>query len=136
MRFSIVKKKPPKWIYKRAQELWGVDFYKGVVFAVNDKIYTNSDLSDDLLRHEYTHLHRQQEIGYKKWWKQYFEDQNFRLKEELIAYQNQYKWVLDNVTNIDAIHYYLVRMAEDLSGSMYGEIVDMPTAMKLIRQIE
>jgi len=116
---------PPQKIYKQAQKQFGkdnVDFKMGTVFTVNDTIYTKGKLSDDLYIHEITHIIQQTKMGWRKWWKKYFKDEQFRYEQELEAYRNQYRWVKNNIKDRNKQNDYLIFFAKMLSGKMYGGI--------------
>jgi len=102
------------------------------VFTYGDTIYSLGDLSYGLVAHEITHVFQQTKIGKKEWWKKYFSDGEFRLSQEVKAYQRQYQ-VYKNRNEVEAVH-HLHDMAEALSGSMYGLLVDYDTAVKLIKK--
>lgn len=125
---------PPKKIYDKAVEQFGVDFYNGIIFTVGDTIYSNQPLSYSLEAHEYTHVLQQTSIGYKKWWKQYFKNEEFRLIQETEAYRNQYKFIEKTTKDRNKRFKYLNQIAKELSSPMYGSIISYKEAIKLIKQ--
>lgn len=124
---------PPEGIYEKAKELWGVDFDKGTVFTYGDTIHAKSKMSEDLLRHELTHVKQQTEMGKEIWWDRYFTDKEFRTAQELEAYRAQYKWVLDNVKDRNTQAGYLYFFTRCLSGDMYGNVLKWNEASALIK---
>lgn len=93
MNYKISHLPPP--IYKQAKEKFGVDFYKRGVFTYGDTIYfAKGNLTPDIIVHEMKHMKQQVNVGGpENWWKKYFEDEEFRLSQEIEAYQAQYKEV-------------------------------------------
>ena len=120
MKFS--NELPPKEIYEQCVKQFGVSFYKGVIFTVDDTIYSENKLSDDLVEHESTHIKQQFKIGYKKWWDKYFKDEKFRYSQELEAYRNQYRYILTNEKSFKKKANKILNIVNSLSGKMYGNI--------------
>lgn len=87
----------------------------------------------DLLVHEQTHTIRQLEYGIEKWWDRYFEDDDFRLNEERLAYREQYKNFCRRVHNRDKRAAFAGLLARDLSQN-YALDIDRPKATKLITE--
>lgn len=131
---KIVNTPPPKHIYDKARELWGVDFNKGVIFTYGDTIHTKNDLSDELLVHEKTHIKQQLSYpgGPDKWWEKYFKDEQFRLEEELQAYRKQVAWIKARVKGRQQRFEAIKPIARLLSSSMYGNIISFQEALKLL----
>lgn len=123
---------PPKGIYEKCQEKWGVDF-ETTVFTYGNTIHSKQPVSDDLLAHELTHVKQQTETDKDVWWHKYFEDPAFRFQQELEAYRNQYKWILAHVRDRNAQARGLLHCAKSLSGSMYGNMLTLSEALKLIK---
>jgi len=104
---------------------------QNVIFTYGDTIYTSTgDISYGLIAHEITHVFQQTEIGKEEWWKKYLKDKEFRFKEELQAYKNQHECYKRNGVAEAEID----RIAEDLSGKNYGNVVSFEEAKKLITQ--
>lgn len=123
---------PPKHIYDRAQEKFGVDMEWGVVFTYGENIYSLVPLSEDLIAHESVHVKQQTEMGKDEWWDKYFEDKDFRYEQELEAYRVQYRFALKNYSR-EKSGEVLRNCAQHLSGSMYGYLVSRTEAQKAIR---
>lgn len=104
---------------------------KRICFTYGDTFFSAEELSYGLIAHEITHTFQQMKIGPEKWWKQYFKDDKFRLAQEVEAYRQQYRAYKRN----DAVkaEMMLTKIAGDLSGEMYGNIVDFEEAKKLIK---
>jgi len=130
---KIVNSPPPDWIYNKAKEKWGVSF-DNVVFTVGDTIHAKNEMSEDLIEHEKTHIKQQTEMGVEKWWNRYFEDSRFRYTQEIEAYRNQYKCFCTITKNRSKKFNFLKKIATDLSGRMYGNVVGLNEAVNLIRK--
>jgi len=132
-QIEIVKDYPPNYdeICKRIP---GVKKNKAIVFTYGNIVYSPmfDTLGDHLMAHEEVHVERQGDNP-AAWWRQYLDDPEFRLKEEVAAYQAQYQYL---------IKYYdrswrrkIVRsIAADLSGPMYGSIITKQQAIQLIKE--
>lgn len=102
------------------------------VFAYGDTLYnpTGGPISEDLMKHEQVHEQQQQALGVENWWSLYLEKPTFRLEQELQAYREQYKAIQ---TMPRAARRYKTReMARNLSGKMYGNIINFEEALELI----
>ena len=133
--FKVLKTEPPKKIYDKARKQFGedaVDFNKGTTFTVGNTIYCHIDIPRDLLAHELTHVRQQTEMGWKKWWKKYFKDVDFRYSQEIEAYRKQYQWIKNNVKDKNLQNRYLVCYARSLSGKLYGNLKTYDEALKEI----
>lgn len=122
--------------YKTQKDFPLLDVYQKVfdvtdrtIFAYDDTIYTNYKLPPDLIVHEETHLKQQKKYGLDKWVTNYFIDLDFRLKMEVEAYKRQLESIKDRNRR------FLVRLesAENLSSSLYGNIINLEEAKKLLK---
>ena len=132
---NISKQKPPQWILDAVKEKWGVEWKSSVIFTYNGVISSSTGkMTRDLMSHERTHIQQQKDIGNGDiWWKKYLEDDKFRYSQELEAYQNQYRWLLNNEPNKNERFRFLMHYAHSLSGAMYGNMVDFNEAMQSIK---
>jgi len=132
---KVSNQKPPEWILKKANEMFGIVFESGIIFTYNNEIFTyNGEISEDLFVHESHHFFQQRKLGSDKWWEKYFKDAKFRLSQELECYRKQYQWIKKNITNREKANRYLVHYAQMLSDKMYGNIIEFNQALKLIKQ--
>ena len=94
-----------------------------------------TNIPEDLLVHEETHS-RQQGLEPALWWDKYIADPQFRLKMELGAYRAQYRFYkkLPQARQNPPAFKLLLTLARDLSGPLYGHLVDYYTAIALIKQ--
>ena len=110
---------------------------KGVkpVFTYGDTIYNphGGFVDAGLEAHELVHAIRQGEDP-EAWWVQYFKDPKFRFDEELKAYRVQYGYMHNFIKDRNELARFLMRIAGDLSGTMYGSMCSQSEAMKLIKQ--
>lgn len=95
------------------------------IIAYGDKIYCPpSGMSRDLLVHETTHCERQgfNERSAERWWEQYLKEPKFRLREEAIAYRQQYlyccKVYKDRNRQAKILHSLAIEMASERYGKM------------------
>lgn len=106
------------------------------IFSFGDTIWKGFEkpLPDHLVAHELTHCERQgfNESGAKEWWKKYMTDDQFRLEEELIAYQAQYKNFCIKEKDRNRRARFASILASDLSGPVYGKIIEVNKAFKEI----
>lgn len=109
---------------------------KAIVFVYAPNIYSPAgiELRPDLKAHEEVHVTRQGDDP-QAWWDEYLVNPDFRLREELAAYQVQYKYM--------EVHYdrakrraILASIAKDLASPMYGGIITKEQATRLIKNGE
>lgn len=107
---------------------------KPIAFTYGDTVYvpTGHDLADHIQAHEQVHINQQRNGGTPAWWERYLADPQFRFEQELEAYQVQYKFILENC-NRDQRRKLLKKIATDLSGAMYGNIVSYKQAEEAIK---
>lgn len=112
------------------------DVPDNAIFTYGDTIYNPNDvaISKSLMKHEATHT-KQQGDDIEGWWKRYFDDTDFRLSQELEAYQVQYRSAKGRIKNREELNKYLHSMAMDLSGKMYGSMIPFFEAYKLIKKL-
>ena len=127
---KIVKGYPPN--YDRIAEQFTLD--SSVIFTYGDTIYVpgGGDLNKPLIIHESIHSKQQADMGIEKWWKNYFEDEKFRLSQEVEAYRNQFVAYKGSVHSQVKIAVFLNGIAKDLSSDIYGNIITLEEAIKLI----
>ena len=106
-----------------------------VIIAYGNIIYApNKTMSRDLLVHELTHCNRQgmNERSAERWWEKYMKDKDFRLKEEAIAYGEQYKYCCKVYKDKNRQTKILHALAVDLASERYGNIVSVSDAIMCI----
>lgn len=131
---NILNQKPP--IYDKAKAAFGD--LAGMVFCYGDTIYfpdgKEPKLPADVIVHEAVHSAQQEELGPMGWWKKYLNDPEFRFRQELQAYQEQYQYCCAIVKDRNERARIAHRLAADLSGPAYGRIVDGVKALTLIKE--
>ncbi len=106
------------------------------VFCYGDVLYNpnNHTVPEHLLVHE--RVHEAQQTGFfmnpKKWWKRYIEDPQFRLYQEVEAYQEQFKFISTEVKDKNTLLKLKTLIAKELSGPMYGNMVGYTEAFDLL----
>lgn len=108
---------------------------KNAVFTYGDKLCnpSNGFISPDLMKHEETHSRQQLYIGPDLWWKKYLKDPQFRLENEIEAYQIQFAYFCAKNKDRNAQTRLLHTIAGDLASPMYGGIITKEDAIKQIR---
>lgn len=110
----------------------------GALFTWGDTIFHDPpppgfrhSLSPDILAHERTHSSQQASMGAGPWWTRYLESPEFRLEQEVEAYQVQYGLACRMLGRAERRE-LLRRLAKDLSSAMYGRLCSLELARALI----
>lgn len=127
MKFS--KEKPA--IFDKLHKAFGVEWGGSLVIAYKDTIYHSLPLDPSVIVHENVHLLRQGKDP-DTWYENYIRNSKFRFGEELLAYRAQYDYLKDVIKDRNEVARELFRLASDLSGKMYGNVVSHREALKLI----
>jgi len=111
----------------------------GMIFAYGDTLY-NPDrgiINQDQIVHEEVHAaqHAAFPGGPAAWWVRYLTDKQFRLNEELQAYQYQYRWAEENIKDRNTRAKFLWAIASQLSHPAYGKLISHSDALKWIRKV-
>jgi len=106
----------------------------GVVFTYGDKMYTPhvKIIPKHLVEHEKVHV-TQQGNDPEEWWDKYLKDEKFRLEQEIEAYRKQYRFFKDTCKIKSRVPGFLDKIAQDLSGKIYGNIMNFEDAKKAIQ---
>ncbi len=117
--------KPPFNLYNKCKETFGfkLKWEDGLVITYEDTVYSSVPLSEDLQIHEATHIKQQTEMGAEIWWSKYLIDKEFRLSQELEAYQNQWDFIKKNYNrqNRKYLFKHITKSMADLYGGMCTE---------------
>jgi len=127
MKFSTSK--PP--IFSKLHKAFGVEWGGPLVIAYKDTIYHTGPLHPSVIVHENVHLARQGKDA-DLWYENYIRNPKFRFGEELLAYHAQYDYLKDVIKDRNELSKWLWRLAQDLSGPMYGKVISHREALKLI----
>ncbi len=108
---------------------------ESVIFTYGDTIYspTAQEIPPHLEVHEKVHMH-QQGNDPASWWERYLLEDEFRLSQEVEAYHEQYQFVRQDVKDPNRRTRLLMKIASDLSGPMYGNIVTHRQALNMIKR--
>lgn len=109
---------------------------KKPVFSYGKILYVpyGGHIDEPLMKHEMTHAKYQLEMGVEEWWNAYLNNRQFRLDQEIEAYQVQYREYCKLVKDRERRFRFLNHVASDLASPMYGNIVTREEAIKLIKQ--
>ncbi len=111
--------------------------HKDIVFAYGDTLYNpdNATIDKPMLRHEKTHC-KQQGDNPKEWWDRYLVDVDFRLSQEVEAFQWQYRVAKSEIKDRESLNRYLNCLAKNLSSKLYGDLITFSEAMEAIKAKE
>lgn len=113
------------------------------IFTYGDTIYAPSGeqgVTPDLVIHESVHEWQQEQqktifrSGPENWWRKWLKDPKFRAEQELEAYREQYKFLKVHIKSREQLNKQLLRLADDLSCSIYGGIMTKSEAFDLIKK--
>lgn len=129
---KIIYKKPLFWFLVRlffSNAKWGE-----VILTFNGKIYSRDVIRRDLIIHEGVHwLQQKSFIGSCIWWIHYCFSKEFRLSQEIPAHQAQYKEICLLIKDRNNQSKILRQLGESLSSPVYGNIIDLKDAIKIIK---
>lgn len=130
----VVEDYPPLWDEINAR--FHLDGWRPIL-AWGDIIYnpTGIVVTPSLMAHEAVHG-RRQAGDIEGWWRRYMEDAAFRLAEEIPAHRAEYQVALAGAANRNARRATEKLVAKRLSGALYGRMITLPAARRLIRQGE
>lgn len=112
---------------KEFKELFSIN-EEEVAFPYKGKIYSNKELTEDLVEHEKVHFKQQEEMGADEWVKEYLANPSFRVKMEVEAYKHQLSLIRDRNMK-EAIR---IQIAKALSSPMYGNVLTYKEAYSKI----
>lgn len=132
---TVLYSTPPNYEeVKKAFGLSDATVMRGIVFAYFPHIYkpNGKPLTDHVYVHEKVHLKQQERYGVEDWWYDYLLHDGFRLEQEIEAYHAQYVFMERQFKNRERLSTELHRIASNLSGPMYGNLVSLPEAKLII----
>ena len=103
------------------------------VFPYKGDIYLNYSLPPDIYVHEVAHLEQQNKIGADKWERQYLDNPQFRLEQELQAYRVQLRIVNKYTKDKNKRNEARVKCAQALSSSLYGNLLNFNEAFNRLK---
>ncbi len=110
---------------------------KPVIFSWGDMIYnpTRITIPPQLMVHEAMHGERQEQHGVEDWWRDYIDSPAFRLEEEILAHQVEYRYLMRESANRRARRSGLKQVAKRLAGPLYGGMISPAKAQKLLLDV-
>ena len=106
----------------------------GLVFTYGNIIYNpdGGEIGADIIAHESIHA-KQQGADPQSWWDKYLTDPKFRVKQEVEAYHEHYRYFKNRIGDRNVVARYHHGMAVAISSSAYGRVIGYPEALKAIR---
>jgi len=136
LQVPIIIDKPP--VYDRIIQAGMIFNANSTIFAYNGAIYNPADLDlpQDIIVHEMVHLAQQgdTEESATAWWDRYILDVYFRIQQEIEAYGAQYRYAATIVKDRNRRYSLLRKLAESLSGPMYGNAIPFDSAITSIKK--
>jgi len=129
---QIKNEKPPIW--DEAQKHFDID-HDRTVYTYGDTIYNPAGLNlpQEIVEHESVHMEQQSQMGPEAWWRQYFENPDFRFHEEAEAYRYQHYYYCTQQLDRNKRARHLHLLASILSSSMYKTGRSQREALEAIR---
>lgn len=129
-RVKFSNEKPP--VFDQCVELFGIS-WDNTIFAYGDTIHGKDlqNLTDHVIEHEMVHL-KQQGGNPIAWWEKYLIDKDFRLSQEIEAYQREYRYLRGKSFDRNGLHNLVRWWSRNLSGKAYGNITTFKEAYNLI----
>ena len=134
MAIQVLNDFPPNW--KQIEKVFPKAKDQKAVFAYGNTTYNpfGAEITEDIKVHEAVHTKQQGEDP-QSWWDKYCSDPNFRVKQEAEAYSSQVYYLRNIVKQPSrVIEWYIEKIAQTLSGPLYGNIITLPKAKTLIRK--
>ena len=115
-------------LLERYKKVFNID--EKTIFAYNYTIYLDGILTKDLYIHEKTHIAQQERDGLEYWVENYLENPEYRLKQEIEAYQKQLKSIKDR----EHRNKVAIFSAKTLASPLYGNIITFEEAFNKIKK--
>lgn len=105
-----------------------------IVMTFGHRIYTAKELRQDIIEHEKVHMKQQTRWLFIAFIMVtiYFISKRFRLKMEVPAYRAQYQYLITHTDDPEKKALALFNMANQLSSPIYGSMVSLQEAKRLI----
>lgn len=132
---KVIRAYPPN--FSQIAKVFPVKGRPGILYAYGDRIYNPSgvEVTPWIMAHETVHSMRQgREDTTQDWWCQYLIDTEFRLQEELLAHQAEWRTYAHvmQATGEGTKEGYLNLIAGRLASPLYGSLVTKAEARRLI----
>ena len=123
-------------MYDLLHQKFGIDWDRGTAITIKDTVYSKFPLAPDVEVHEQVHLEQQNNpkyISFEVWLARYFDEPEFRLEQEVEAYQAQVKFIRTsmNLTRNER-RFKISNLAKTLASGMYGFVLTYQKALDLI----
>lgn len=135
MSLSIIFEPPPNYadilkVFPKAS-MPGVYFcYGRAIFIANP---TGQPVHGSLMAHESVHAERQIAVTPEAWWLRYLDDAEYRLNEEIVAHQAEYRYFEEMAGVQRNERSRMLRIiAHKLAAPLYGNMVTPHRAKQLI----
>ena len=130
MPMRIIRAFPPN--YPVLRRVFGLAGKTDVIYSFGDTIYSpgGTKLHPALIAHEEAHGARQREMGVELWWRRYIDDPQFRLAEEVIGHQAEWKWWRENGKN--NLTRQLEHICRRLCGPLYLGLITYEQAVEFV----
>lgn len=119
-------------IYYKLHDRFGVEWDEGIIIANGGTIHCKNYPEAQKIVHETVHFQQQEKVGLEVWWNLYLTSDSFRLEQEVEAYRKEYAFIKKNIKNREHAYGKKREMAQHLSSSIYGNLLDYGQALKLI----
>ncbi len=107
-----------------------------VIFAYGDRIFNpqNTIIPRELIVHEEVHFGQMGNVPSRieEWWLRYCLDKPFRLAQEIPAHQAEYRDYVKQGHGRSARRWRLRLIAKRMSGRLYGNLISLADARRLI----
>lgn len=131
MTLPVHSARPPN--YEKVVRVFPKASQVGTIFTYGRAIYClkgADGLDPSLFAHEQVHSDRQIAMGVEAWWDRYLVDNQFRFDEELAAHIVEYEHFAGRGRN--ERKFYLRQIARRLAGPLYGHMVTVDEAKRMI----
>lgn len=137
---KVIRAYPPN--FSQIAKVFPVKGRPGILYAYGDRIYNPSgvEITPWIMAHEEVHGNRQLGVtvhtnsSLEDWWCHYLTDPKFRLNEELLAHQAEWRSYTHvmQATGEGTKEGYLALIAGRLASPLYGSLVTKAEAARLI----
>lgn len=107
-----------------------------VIFSYAPDVYipSGTPLTPPLAAHESVHIEQQGDDP-DSWWDRYLRDDDFRLEQEVEAHRAEWRAAERTITDRNAAAREKIAIARRLASPLYGSLVTVPEALRLIARV-
>lgn len=128
---QVIHEKPP--IYDKLKDKFDIDWERGIIITYGQDIYCKYDLHPAKIVHELTHVKQQEGVGAERWYLNYINDKEFRLKQELEAYKNEIDFYKDTIKDRNQRFNLIRSVYLDISSGIYGNMITYEEAKQKLQ---